>query len=148
VTAYVAELESMPCDAVLHDDPRSVDSALASVHALLTPGAARLFERLALHSGTICQHLAAVAAGTSVHRVRGLLDELVAHHLLVESRSGEFALHEVVARFGRRLACEQEWTTPTWGDPGAVSTGCLECCGALPVPDDLGAAAPLTPVPA
>jgi hypothetical protein len=137
---------------VLQDDPRSVDAALASVHALLSPVAARLFERLALHSGVICLHLAAVAAGTSVHRVRGLLDELVGMHLLVESRSGEFGLHGVVARFGQRLACEQEWTTPTWGDADGVTTGCLDCCGSLAVSavrglDAVQAVPTLTPVP-
>ncbi len=133
VTAFVGELEGTAGDAVLHGDPRSVDAALSSVHALLSPAAARLFERLALHSGEICLHLAAVAAGTSVHRVRGLLDELVGVHLLVESRSGEFCLHGVVARFGLRLACEQEWTTPTWGDADAVTSGCLECHRSLAV---------------
>lgn len=148
VTTFVRELESARCDAVLQGDPRSVDAALASAHALLSPAAARLFERLALHGGTICLHLSAVAAGTSAHRVRVLLDELVGLHLLVESRSGEFCLHGVVARFGLRLACEEEWTTPTWGDADAVTTGCLECCGVLAVPADLGAAvSTLAPVP-
>ncbi len=133
VTTFVRELEGTVGDGVLHGDPRSVDAALSSVHALLSPAAARLFERLALHSGEICLHLAAVAAGTSVHRVRGLLDELVGVHLLVECGSGEFCLHGVVARFGLRLACEQEWTTPTWGDEDAVSAGCMECHGSLAV---------------
>jgi DNA-binding SARP family transcriptional activator len=128
INTFVRELEGAAGDVVLQEDQRSVDAALASVHALLSPAAARLFERLALHSGVICLHLAAVAAGTSTHRVRALLDELVAVHLLVESRTGEFGLYDVVARFGRRLACEAEWTTPTWGDADAVTAGCLECC--------------------
>jgi DNA-binding SARP family transcriptional activator len=148
VTTFVLELEASAADAVLHGDPRSVDAALSSVHASLSPAAARLFERLSLHSGVICLHLAAVAAGTTAQRVRLLLDELVGVHLLIESGTGEFRLHDVVARFGHRLACEQEWTTPTWADADAVATGCLECCGSLAISASLGAATPtLTPVP-
>jgi DNA-binding SARP family transcriptional activator len=135
VTSFVRELEvSAAGDAVLHGDPRSVEAALSEAHASLSPPAAGLFERLALHSGVICLHLAAVAAGTNVHRVRRLLDELADVHLLVEGDSGEFRLHDVVARFGRRLACEEEWTAPTWGDANAMTTGCLECSAALTVP--------------
>jgi DNA-binding SARP family transcriptional activator len=135
VTSFVRELEACAAtDAVLHGDSRSVEAALSGAHASLSPSAAGLFERLALHSGVICLHLAAVAAGTSIHRVRRLLDELAGVHLLVEGDSGEFRLHGVVARFGRRLACEEEWTAPTWGDPDAMTTGCLECRGALSLP--------------
>jgi DNA-binding SARP family transcriptional activator len=130
VTTFVGEVERST-DASLSDDPRSVEAALSSVHASLSPPAARLFERLALHSGVICLHLAAVAAGSNVHRVRRLLDELVGVHLLVETGSGEFRLHDVVARFGRRLACEEEWTAPTWSDTDALLTGCLDCCGTM-----------------
>jgi DNA-binding SARP family transcriptional activator len=149
VTAFVHELESAAADDVLHGDPRSVHAALASAHGSLSPGAARLFERLALHSGVICLHLASVAAGTTLDRSRRLLDELVGVHLLVESGSGEFRFHDVVARFGRRLAMEQEWTTPTWGDAHDMTPSCLECCGSLALPTGLSVAAPgLTPVPA
>ena len=90
VTTFVGEVERST-DASLSDDPRSVEAALSSVHASLSPPAARLFERLALHSGVICLHLAAVAAGSNVHRVRRLLDELVGVHLLVETGSGSSA---------------------------------------------------------
>jgi DNA-binding SARP family transcriptional activator len=148
VTAFVHELEGAAADDVLHGDPRSVHAALASAHASLSPGAARLFERLALHSGAICLHLAAVAAGTTLDRSRRLLDELVGVHLLVESGSGEFRFHDVVARFGRRLAVEQEWTTPTWGDAHDMTPSCLQCCGSLALPTGLAVAAPgLTAVP-
>ena len=134
VSAFVAELEGAGADDVLHGDPRSVHAALASAHASLTPAAASLFERLALHSGAICLHLASVAAGTTLDRSRRLLDELVGVHLLVETGSGEFRFHDVVARFGRRLAVEQEWTTPTWGEAHEMSPSCLECRGSLVLP--------------
>jgi hypothetical protein len=148
VTTFVVELEGIAADAVLRGDPRSVDAALSSVHGSLSPAAALLFERLALHTGAICLHLAAIAAGTTAHRVRGLLDELVGVHLLVERGSGEFRFHDVVARFAHRLACEQEWTTPTWGEPDGLTTGCLECCGSLALSAGLATATPtLTPVP-
>jgi hypothetical protein len=115
VTTFVHELEESSSGHVLHGDARSVEDALAGAHAGLTADAARLFERLALHDGTICVHVAAVAAGSTVRGVRRLLDELTARHLLVETSSGHFGLHEVVARFGRRLAGQQEWTPPTYG---------------------------------
>jgi hypothetical protein len=147
VSAFVQELERAAADDVLRGDPRSVRTALAGAHAALSPAAAGLFERLALHSGAICLHLAAVAAGTTRDRSRRLLDELVAVHLLVESGSGEFRLHDVVARFGRRLAVMQEWTTPTWGDAHDLTPACLECCGSLVLPTGLSAAPSRTPVP-
>jgi DNA-binding SARP family transcriptional activator len=148
VTAFVHELEAAGADDVLHGDPRSVHAALAGAHASLSPAAARLFERLALHSGVICLHLAAVAAGTTLDRSRRLLDELVGVHLLVESGSGEFRFHDVVARFGRRLAVEQEWTTPTWGDAHDMTPSCLECCGSLALSAGVSVTvAGLTPMP-
>ncbi len=148
VSAFVRELDEAAADDVLHGDPRSVHAALESAHASLSPAAARLFERLALHSGVICLHLASVAAGTTLDRSRRLLDELVGVHLLVEAGSGEFRFLDVVARFGRRLAVEQEWTTPTWGDSHEMSPSCLECCGSLVLPTALAVPAPdLAPVP-
>ena len=122
VTAFVAELEGPGPTVVLGDDRRSVDDALATAYDLLTPDAARLFERLGLVAGEFCLHLAAAAAGTTGHRVRILLDELVGAHLVVEGRSGEFSYHHVVGRFARRLASLQEWTSAGWG-----AGDCPEC---------------------
>jgi hypothetical protein len=149
VTSFAHELEMIPGDEVLCGDPRSVGAALESAHASLSAGAAQLFERLALHSGVICQHVAAAVAGTTLERSRRLLDELVGVHLVMESGSGEFRFHDVVARFGRRLAREQEWTTPTWGDGHDVTPSCLECGGSPAIAGALTlASASPTPVPA
>jgi DNA-binding SARP family transcriptional activator len=122
VSAYVAELERHAPAVVLGDDPRSVDDALGTAYDVLTPDAARLFERLGLLTGEFCLHLAAAAAGTTGHRVRILLDELVGTHLVVEGGSGRFRYHEVVGRYARRLASQQEWTLAGWG-----AVDCLEC---------------------
>ncbi len=127
VPAFVRELEAGAFDAVLHGDPRSVGAALAHSYASLSPAAAQLFERLALNGGACCLPLAAVAAGTSGSRVRRLLDELTGVHFLVETRSGEFRCHDVIARFGHRLACEQEWTALAGGGPDALAAACQAC---------------------
>ncbi|MEZ5096799.1 MAG: BTAD domain-containing putative transcriptional regulator [Nocardioides sp.] len=123
IAMFVGELETGALDGVLRGDQRSVDAALAQAYSSLTPAAAQLFERMALHGGTSCLRLAAVAAGTTPRRARRLLDELVGVHFVVESGSGEFGCHDVVARFGHRLACEQEWTPAAWGPTGGLSDG-------------------------
>jgi len=113
---------------VLEGDSRSVHSALASAHQSLSPGAARLFGRLGLHAGEICLHLAAAAADTSVRRVRRLLDELVAVHLIVETVSGRFCFHDVIGRFARQRAREEEWSAPVVPElVAAPSGGCPDC---------------------
>jgi hypothetical protein len=126
VTAFVGGLEGA-LSVVLDDGQRSVDEALSGAYGLLGPDAARLFERLGLVSGEFCLHLAALAAGSTVHRVRHLLDELVGAHLVVEGGSGEFRYHDVVGRFARRLASAQEWTLVGRGEPADGPAGCPEC---------------------
>lgn len=143
VPAFVRELEAGAFDAVLHGDPRSVGAALAHSYASLSPAAAQLFERLALNGGACCLPLAAIAAGTSGSRVRRLLDELTGVHFLVETRSGEFRCHDVIARFGHRLACEQEWTALDRGGPDALVAACQGCRLA-----ERGAVVPAQTVPA
>jgi DNA-binding SARP family transcriptional activator len=137
VAEFVQELHEYGDGLVLEGDSRSVQSALASVHQHLSPGAARLFGRLGLHAGAICLHLAAAAADTSVGRVRRLLDELVAVHLITETASGRFCFHDVIGRFARQRAREEEWSAPVVPDlVAAPSDGCPDCRGvpALQVP--------------
>jgi DNA-binding SARP family transcriptional activator len=108
---FLQELQAGTPDGVLHGDTRSVEEALASAYAGLSPAAAALFERIALRGGSCCLHVAATAAGTTDRGVRRLLDELVGIQFLVESRTGEFRCHDVIARFGYRLALGHEWAS-------------------------------------
>jgi DNA-binding SARP family transcriptional activator len=107
-----------------HSSP--VEDALTTAYTWLSPDAARLFERLGLVTGEFCLHAAALAAGTTNHRVRKLLDELAGAHLVDEDGAGEFRYDAVVGRFARRLAAAQEWTLAGWG------LACPDC----PPPDD------------
>jgi DNA-binding SARP family transcriptional activator len=128
VAEFVQELHEYADGLVLDGDSRSAHSALVSAHLHLSPGAARLFGRLGLHAGEICLHLAAAAADTSVRRVRRLLDELVAVHLIVETVSGRFCFHEVIGRFARQRAREEEWSAPVVPElVAAPSGGCPDC---------------------
>ena len=115
VAEFARDLAGHDAALLLDGDPRSVDGALATAYAVLTPDAARLFERLGLVTGEFCLHLAAVAAGTTAFRVRTLLDELVGAHLVARGRTAEFCYHDVVGRFARRLAMAQELTAVGWG---------------------------------
>jgi DNA-binding SARP family transcriptional activator len=124
VAGFVAELAASPQWFGLEGDLRSVDGALAAAYDLLSPEAARLFERLSLVAGEFCLHRAALTAGTSDSRARALLDELVGLHLVVEDTLDGFRYDDVVARFARRLAAAKEWTLAGFDVPPA---GCLAC---------------------
>ncbi len=124
VAGFVAGFAANPQWVGLDGDPRSVDGALAATYDLLSPEAARLFERLSLVAGEFCLHRAALTAGTSDGRARALLDELVALHLVVEGALDGFRYDGVVARFARRLAAAKEWTLDGFDVPPA---GCPAC---------------------
>jgi len=134
VAEFVQELRHDDQALALEGDSRSVRAALEAAHRQLSPCAARLFGRLGLHVGEICPHLAAAAADTSVGRVRRLLDELVAVHLIVETASGRFSFHDVIGRFARQRAREEEWSAPVV--PPTTVDACAHCRGgeALQVP--------------
>ena len=119
-----------------------MDGALAAAYDLLSPEAARLFERLSLVAGEFCLHRAALTAGTSDSRARALLDELVGLHLVVEGALDGFRYDGVVARFARRLAAAKEWTLAGCDVPPA---GCPACTTVPSMP--LSALPVLEPVP-
>ncbi len=119
-----AELAASPQWVGLDGDPRSVDGALTAAYDLLSPEAARLFERLSLVAGEFCLHRAALTAGASDGRTRALLDELVGLHLVVEGARDGFRYDGVVARFARRLAAAKEWTLAGFDVPPG---GCPSC---------------------
>ena len=142
VAGFVAGLAAGPQWVGLDGDLRSVDGALAAAYDLLSPDAARLFERLSLVAGEFCLHRAALTAGTSDGRARALLDELVGLHLVVEGDLGGFRYDAVVGRFARRLASEKEWTL---AGLDVQPTGCPAC---TPAPGlQLSAVPLLEPVP-
>jgi DNA-binding SARP family transcriptional activator len=106
MASFANELDDL-ADLVLDDDPRSVRDALVSAHRAVSPAAAYLFGRIALHSSSsLSLHTPTPAADPSVRRVRRLLDELVAVHLIVEVGPGGYRIHDVVRRFARQLGAD------------------------------------------
>jgi DNA-binding SARP family transcriptional activator len=104
--SFVAELGDV-ADQLLDDDPRSVRSALVSAYQALSPAAAYLFSRLGLSSsGSISLQRPTATAQPSVQRIRRLLDELVAVHLIVEVGPDRYRVHDVVRRFARQCGAE------------------------------------------
>ncbi|WP_161962490.1 AfsR/SARP family transcriptional regulator [Nocardioides speluncae] len=139
IDSFLREAHDDGDNVLLDGDPRSVGEALRSAHRQLSPSAARLFGRLGLHDGpSICLHLAAAAADTSLPRARRLLDELVAARLIEETTSGRFRFHNVVARFASQRGHAEELTPPVILAPHSVANqhgtdrDCL--CLRLPVP--------------
>ncbi|MCA2220745.1 AfsR/SARP family transcriptional regulator [Nonomuraea aurantiaca] len=104
LSLFVEELDDMS-DLTLDGDPRSVRAALAGAHMGLSPAAAHLFGRLGLNR-TASIHLNDDIPGSSRRRVRRLLDELAAVHLIAEVGQDRYLIHEVVRRFARQCATE------------------------------------------
>jgi hypothetical protein len=106
LASFVGELDDL-ADLVLDDDPRSVRAALVSAHKTLSPAAAYLFGRLGLNpSETLSLQHPTTATDSSMRRVRRLLDELVAAHLIVEVGPDRYRIHDVVRRFARQCGAE------------------------------------------
>jgi DNA-binding SARP family transcriptional activator len=106
LASFANELDELS-DLVLDDDPRSVRSALVSAQRELSPAAAYLFGRMARHqSPSVIFPYPATAADPAVRRVRRLLDELVAVHLVVEVGPGRYRIHDLVRRFARQSGAD------------------------------------------
>jgi DNA-binding SARP family transcriptional activator len=104
LSSFVDELDDH-ADRMLDDDPRSVEEALLSAHRTLTPAAAYLFGRLCRKpSASLSLHH--VMEDSALWRVRELLDELVAAHLIVEVGPDQYRIHDLVRRFALRCATE------------------------------------------
>ncbi|MPZ28725.1 MAG: AAA family ATPase [Micromonosporaceae bacterium] len=127
MASFANELDDL-ADLVLDDDPRSVRAALLSAHESLSPAAAHLFARIGRHpSGQSLSY--PTTAEPPIRQLRGLLDELVAVHLLVEVGHGRYHLHDVVRRFARQCGAEltdldavDEWVSHR-GSPAPGATG-------------------------
>lgn len=106
LASFVDELDDL-ADQGLDDDPRSVRAALVSAHKALSPAAAYLFGRFGLSpSSSLSLHHMTTAPERSLRRLRRLLDELVAAHLIVEVGPGRYRIHDVVRRFARQCGAE------------------------------------------
>jgi DNA-binding SARP family transcriptional activator len=106
MSGFVDELDDFT-DLVLEGDPRSVRDALVGAYATLSPAAAYLFGRLGLNPSPslTLHHLA--PTDPLLRRVRRLLDELGAAHLVVQVGPDRYRVHDVVRRFARQCAAEQ-----------------------------------------
>lgn len=105
LASLVDELDELT-GQILDDDPRSVQAALASAHATLSPAAAYLFGRLGRGRSPVVRLHPTTPTDPSARQLRRLLDELVAAHLIVEVGPDRYRIHDVVQRFARRHAAE------------------------------------------
>jgi tetratricopeptide (TPR) repeat protein/transcriptional regulator with XRE-family HTH domain len=92
--------------ALATQDPQSdVRSVFSWSYDALSTEAARLFRLLGLHPGPdVSAAAAASMAGADPARVRPVLDELVAAHLVTEDAAGRFALHDLLRVYAADLA--------------------------------------------
>jgi hypothetical protein len=82
-----------------------VRTALSWSYRLLTPQVAAMFRWLGLHpAGDIDVRAAAALADVSVKRATGLLDQLVAAHLVEQHHPNHYALHDLVRLYAADLA--------------------------------------------
>lgn len=87
-------------------DPRAVFSWS---YQALSPDAARLFRLLGLHPGPdITLPAAASLAALPVRRVRVLLEECAAAHLVIEHAPGRWRLHDLLRAYAAETAEEQD----------------------------------------
>ncbi len=88
--------------AVEHDTDLDVRVALSYSRDGLSDAAARLWALLALHPGPTISRAAAV--DLAEHDCSDTLDELVNEHLLDETASGRYSMHDLVRAYGVELA--------------------------------------------
>jgi tetratricopeptide (TPR) repeat protein len=81
----------------LTDGPRNVTAVLDVSYLHLPVDHQRLYRLLSLHPGfDIDAHAAAALGGTTLHRARRLLDQLLDERLLLEPAAGRYAFHNLV----------------------------------------------------
>ncbi|MFE2041326.1 BTAD domain-containing putative transcriptional regulator [Streptomyces sp. NPDC059477] len=92
-----------------HDTGTDPRTAFSWSYRALSPGAAVLLRRLALHPGPdIGVRAAAALADGDGRRVRALLTELTGASLLIEHLPGRFVLHDLLRAYARERAAEQD----------------------------------------
>ncbi|TCJ32981.1 tetratricopeptide repeat protein [Parafrankia sp. BMG5.11] len=96
-------------NSLQHRDILSVRAAFGMSYEVLSPGAKRMFQRLAIHPGpTISQDAVEVLADDRVEVTRGVIEELLAAHLLQEPEFGRFAYHDLIRDYATELAEEMD----------------------------------------
>jgi DNA-binding SARP family transcriptional activator/tetratricopeptide (TPR) repeat protein len=91
------------------DDAVAVRAALSWSYRALRPDAARLFRLLGLHPGTeIGTGTAAALADTDMPRARRLLRKLAGAHLLEETGTDRYRLHDLVSLYAAERAATDE----------------------------------------
>jgi hypothetical protein len=126
LASFVDELDEL-ADQILDEEPRSLRAALVGAHRSLSPAAAYLFGRLGLITSTaVSLHHPTMSTDPSVRRVRRLLDELVAAHLITETGPDRYRIHDVVRRFARQCGADlldrnavDEWVRLRCGTVGS-----------------------------
>lgn len=104
LASFADELDDHAGDLLRDDHARSVRAALASAYTALSPAAAHLFARLGRHAGASLWFQP--ASDTPGWRVRCLLDELIAAHLIVQDGPDRYRFHDVVRRYARECGAE------------------------------------------
>ncbi|HEX6356627.1 AfsR/SARP family transcriptional regulator [Actinophytocola sp.] len=91
-------------------DPRTdVHAVFSCSYDILSPDAARLFRLLGLHPGPdIAAPAAASLAGLPLVRIRPLLAQLAAAHLLTEQVSGRYNFHDLLRAYALAQAHHQD----------------------------------------
>ncbi|MER7431770.1 tetratricopeptide repeat protein [Nonomuraea rubra] len=90
-------------------DPRA---AFSWSYRALSPAAARLFRLLGLHPGPdVTLSAAASLIALPARRVRALLDECSAAHLVTEHEPGRWRLHDLLRAYAAEVAEEQDGPT-------------------------------------
>ncbi|MGO9082359.1 MAG: ATP-binding protein [Streptosporangiaceae bacterium] len=106
--------------AMMSAETRSVAAAFDLSYGYLEPELRRLFRRLASHPGPDFDAWAAAAAfdDRGAGEVRGSLNTLYDHHLLLEPAAGRFAFHDLIREYAQRMAASD-------GDAASVAANRL-----------------------
>ncbi|WP_416567064.1 ATP-binding protein [Nocardia testacea] len=89
----------------LEAGPRAVRVAFATSYKDLPPEHQRMFRRLGLHPGAdFDAHAAAALSGVSVREARLQLEAFYTDHLVEETQSGRYRLHDLLRAYARTQA--------------------------------------------
>ncbi|MFE2033067.1 tetratricopeptide repeat protein [Streptomyces scopuliridis] len=88
----------------LRDGERNISHVFASSYRWLTPLQRLVFRRIGLHFGLeFGPHAVAALAGLSFEATEDALEELLAHHLILEPSPHRFTMHDLLRAYARTL---------------------------------------------
>ncbi|MBQ1048621.1 winged helix-turn-helix domain-containing protein [Micromonospora sp. C51] len=87
---------------------RSVAAAFTASYEPLHEVSKRVFRLLGLHTGHYCISMVAAMSGLSYAKAGQILDDLVDRHLLEESDSGRYRMHDLVRQYAREKCLETD----------------------------------------